>query len=258
MKRTSLGKHFLNYFIPVVANTPELLDECYRIRYDVYCNDLGYEPIENFPDRKETDSYDQHSLHYLLKHIPSGMYAGCVRVIYANEYQIEKKFPFEKVCSHRMELNQGKRQNFCEISRLAVRGEFRRRLGEFSSPQGILYAENSSDEMAQEQRQFRIIAFSLYWISIIAATHLNLDILALMEARLVRHLKQCQIFSEQIGDLVEYNGKRAPYLIKPTELIANVSNSPEELDDLREFIEILKTIILPSPILETSAKVKNS
>jgi N-acyl amino acid synthase of PEP-CTERM/exosortase system len=254
MSHTSLGKHFLNYFVPVVANTSELLDECYRIRYDVYCKDLGYEPMENFPDGREIDSYDPHSIHYLLRHIPSGLYAGCVRVIYAST-QLEKKFPFEKVCSPKIDLIDEKRQNFCEISRLAVRSNFRRRLGESSTPQGIIFAENSSETVAHERREHRVIAFSLYWISIIAAAHLNLDILALMEPRLVRHLKQCQIFSEQIGDLVEYHGSRAPYLIKANDLIERLYSQQEELDDLREFVEILKTMIVPSPISETSAMV---
>ncbi|RMF21544.1 MAG: PEP-CTERM/exosortase system-associated acyltransferase, partial [Cyanobacteria bacterium J083] len=81
MSYCSIAEHFNRYFELVMADTPELKREVYSIRYRVYCEELSYESTDKFPDGLEKDAYDDHSIHYLLKHRPSGLYAGCVRIV---------------------------------------------------------------------------------------------------------------------------------------------------------------------------------
>ena len=81
----SLTESFLRYFTICLATTPAQKESVYKIRYRVYCEEFGYEPVDRFPDRMEYDAYDKDALHCLITHKSSGMPAGCVRLILATE-----------------------------------------------------------------------------------------------------------------------------------------------------------------------------
>jgi N-acyl amino acid synthase of PEP-CTERM/exosortase system len=63
----------------VVADTDPLREATFALRHEVYCRELGFEPIR--ADGLERDAYDDRALHYLLAHVPSGEWTGCVRVV---------------------------------------------------------------------------------------------------------------------------------------------------------------------------------
>jgi len=63
----------------VVADTEPLRNATFALRHEVYCRELGFEPIR--ADGLERDAYDDRARHYLLAHVPSGAWAGCVRVV---------------------------------------------------------------------------------------------------------------------------------------------------------------------------------
>ena len=44
----NIKQHFFNHFFLSIADTPELKQEVYKIRYQVYCEELEYEPKEEF------------------------------------------------------------------------------------------------------------------------------------------------------------------------------------------------------------------
>ena len=232
MSDFSITEHFSLYFELVVANTPKLKQEVFSIRYQVYCQELNYEPVSNFPDGLERDEYDHRSIHYLLKHRPSGVYAGCVRVVLPEEENPEAIFPLEKACPGYFNLMQRPRSQFCEISRLAVISKFRRRKGESQTPEGIVFFRTDKPNNQFNRRSFPLIALSLYWACIGTGPILNLDVLALMEPRLARHFRYYGIISQRIGDLVEHRGKRGFYLIQPTKFLDNLQADMRELFDL--------------------------
>ncbi len=60
------------------ADTPELRDKVYRLRYQVYCLERQYEPGE---DGRECDEYDSKARHILLIHRSTGESIGTVRVV---------------------------------------------------------------------------------------------------------------------------------------------------------------------------------
>ena len=67
---------FSQHFRLLPANTPELLREVYRMRYEVYCLEMGFERPEQFPDGLERDDYDRRARHCLLQHRATGLYAA--------------------------------------------------------------------------------------------------------------------------------------------------------------------------------------
>jgi N-acyl amino acid synthase of PEP-CTERM/exosortase system len=139
-----LCQHFNRYFSLSVADSQLLKQEAYKIRYQVYCQELNYEAPTNFPDEMEIDLYDNHSIHCLLKHKPTGIYAGCVRIIVPQKHTYKSIFPWQQFASKMVYPSpEYEWSNICEISRLAVRGEFRKRQGDDDIPLGTVLPRSS-------------------------------------------------------------------------------------------------------------------
>lgn len=232
MDNFSLSSHFSRYFSICIANTPKLKEEVFRIRYQVYCEELGYEPLSKFPDHMERDLYDSRAIHCLLQHTPSGLYAGCVRLVLSDSHNPDAKFPFENVCSdHLIDFNELGRSHFGEVSRLAVISQFRKREGEQKTPGGLIKFDDQQQEQG-EQRRSPVIALSLYLAAIGLLVTFEFDYgLTLMEPRLARHLRMVGILSRPIGKAVEFHGKRGPFILNTSEIVQNFPNKPE-IDNL--------------------------
>ncbi|MBA2354601.1 MAG: GNAT family N-acetyltransferase, partial [Acidobacteria bacterium] len=43
---------------------PTLLDASYRLRYQVYCLERLFLPAHHYPDKRETDVFDAHAMHF--------------------------------------------------------------------------------------------------------------------------------------------------------------------------------------------------
>jgi N-acyl amino acid synthase of PEP-CTERM/exosortase system len=81
LELANLGEGFKKYFEVMPALTDELRDHVYRIRHEVYCAELKYEPVR--PDGREPDDYDAHALHCLIRSVHTGDYVGCTRLVLA-------------------------------------------------------------------------------------------------------------------------------------------------------------------------------
>src|SRR6478672_10547133 len=46
-----------------IDDVPELLDNCYSLRYQVYCLERKFLRAEDYPLRLEIDEFDRHSIH---------------------------------------------------------------------------------------------------------------------------------------------------------------------------------------------------
>jgi len=210
---TSFGK----YFRVVVADSPALRDEVYRIRYKVYCKEMRTEREEQFPDGREYDIYDDSAAHCLLQHRPSGLYAGCVRLVYSDPVT-SPSLPFEVHCRNSLYPSVvevlSHRGAFGEISRLAVPAEFRRRKGEQGMPIPIQLDEQPMGSSGERRNQSPQITMGLF----LAAAAMGLikgmsGVFAMMELRLSRYLRQVGLEFEQAGEEVDYHGKRAAFYI---------------------------------------------
>src|SRR5689334_20676252 len=136
----NLGEGFKKHFEVVPALTAELKNRVYEIRHRVYCEELKFEPVQ--PDGRETDEYDAHSLHCLLRNVHNGDFVGCVRLIRARPGNPGYPFPFEKSCKATldrtiMDPQSLSRETIGEVSRLAVLREYRKRKGESEQPVGL-------------------------------------------------------------------------------------------------------------------------
>jgi len=230
MSSFSLARHFDEYFEIAPVRDQASRDEVFRLRYAVYCQELAYEDPTAFPNGQERDPYDDDSEFALLRHRASGRAAGCVRLI-VNSRRPDLRFPFEQVCSgtlhaDKLDLQRVDRNTMGEISRLAVHQDFRRRQGEAGSPEGI--TEPASH--IGSDRRYPLVAMGLFLSASALALNRGLDqVVVMMEPRLARLLSGCGIAFTQVGDVIDYHGRRGPFRITRTELLANMQSESEQL-----------------------------
>ena len=61
-----------------------LLNEVYKLRYKVYCDEWRFEKPEDHPGGMERDDYDSHSLHFYAHAHNSDVLIGTARIILAS------------------------------------------------------------------------------------------------------------------------------------------------------------------------------
>lgn len=257
----TISKHFSQFLRPELANTTALKQEVYRLRHDVYCSELKFEDEQ--PTKMECDDFDTHSVHCFVRHVSSNRMAGTVRLI--TSASNEQQLPIEKFCSHSItDLEfapwQYPREDICEISRLAVLKDFRRRqVDDFAgAATGAINIESFSDT---ELRCFPYIAICLYLAA--ASTAFRTDkkhAYVMMEPRLARSMAFVGIKFKQLGAPIDYHGKRAPYYINRQmflgelssgykKLLASIERELEYSDKNRNLVELQATSELALGIL---------
>jgi N-acyl amino acid synthase of PEP-CTERM/exosortase system len=214
-----LGESFKRYFEIVPALTDELRRHAFRIRHQVYCEELNYEPLRR--DGLETDEYDRQSLHCLIRSVKTSTYVGCTRLVRARPDDPSQPLPFEKVCARTldrsvMDPQSLPRRRIAEVSRLAVISQYRARRGEKN-----MLAPITDDSFGTQMRpRFPYITMGLYLGTIeLAALHGIDTIFVLTEPRLAKHFARLGVQITQIGGEVEHRGIRVPSVLRVSSII---------------------------------------
>ncbi|UZE95032.1 PEP-CTERM/exosortase system-associated acyltransferase [Alkalimarinus alittae] len=232
---------FKQYFDIQRAESPETLRDVYRIRYGVYCKEFGFDLPSHHG--QERDEFDRYSSHCLLTHKESGKKVGCIRVISLPEADKRMELPFITHCANSLYRDQIDPSTInpteiCEISRVAVVSEFRRRPGEKSSKDGLTGNLKVSNEEIEQTRRFPYIAPSLY----LAAGALFLSgqkkqIFVATEPRLVKSLSMLGVRFNQVSELTEYHGKRAVYYFSRQSIKEDIEAMPTLLNGFFHYIQ---------------------
>lgn len=218
MTDQTLANHFHDYFSIQIASTIKLKEAAFKLRYDVYCVELGYE--KDCPKDCEKDMFDDYSTHILILHKETQEYAGCIRLVTPPQDNPKALLPFEVNCSQIFNpkkvtfLREGSTGKVGEISRLAVSSMFRRRSLDAKSPEGINLKPISQD-INEEIRYFPFIAIGLYFAVNSLAEYQNLTYAAvMMEPALARQLNRLGITFIQLSETGDYHGQRALFYSK--------------------------------------------
>ncbi len=208
---TQLRKHFLQYFQVVPALTDDLIREAQSIRHEVYCKELGWEPVQ--ADGLEKDRYDPHSLHCLLKSVKTGKYIGCIRLVLPFKSNDTETLPLQTICASVLKPGHPdpyelEHHTTAEISRLAIVHEYRRRKNEQGHPVAI----TDNDYGTDERRKFPYIPVGLY----LGMLHMGFNsgirtLYILTEPHLAKHFSKLGGQLEAVGEGIEHRGLRIPY-----------------------------------------------
>lgn len=220
----NIAEHFTQFLKPEIATTEALRAEVFKIRHNVYCEELAFEEVKE--GGQEQDEFDHHSIFSMIKHKPTSTYTSCVRVVKSNN--ATELLPIEKYCldsiqDEKLHPKNFNRNEICEISRLAVKADFRRRKSDQfkGSALGVI-SETSYSET--ELRCFPFIAIGLYMAAATMAIDTGIKhVYVMMEPRLARSMKFVGINFHQLGDAIDYHGIRAPYYINPKIFMDNLT-----------------------------------
>ncbi len=215
-----LISHYNEFFYVTKVNTPELLDQAFKLRYDVYIKDCGYEFHNPYAaDEIEKDNYDDQSYHCLLFHKPSNTPIGYIRLI---PYKKNSgcRLPIENFGINFDKSMAGQLRNpgLGEISRMAIHPSFRRRLSD------KLY--QFEDYHASADGRFRVnylpACLVLACGALMNDNHIEYSV-ALMEYKLTVLIKKYGVLTNKIGDSIKLNGTRAPYMMTTQKIYDNLT-----------------------------------
>lgn len=219
----NLGSRFEDLFEFSLALDAASLEMVYRIRHDVYCRELGWEPVR--PDGMEKDEYDRHSVHCLLRKRGTGELVGCSRLVLARPEEPSYPLPFEISCReviHRDQVDPAllPRHDVGEVSRLAVMSGFRQRQGEQREPVSV---GEQDFESRGGQPRFPFIPMSLYLGAAAVARWLSVEnVFVLTEPRLASHFVRLGFDIRPVGDAIEHRGTRMPSVLSSSKVVGNL------------------------------------
>lgn len=220
----SIADHFTQFLQPHVAVNQELKEEAFKIRHNVYCEELAFEDVRE--NGQETDEFDRQSIFSLIKHKPSDTFTSCVRLVTSkgpDELLPIEKYCMDSITNEKLSPKRFNRSEIAEISRLAVKADFRRRKADNYKGSGTgVISENTYSET--ELRCFPFIAIGLYMAAATIGMNTGIrHVYVMMEPRLARSMKFIGITFQQLGEPVDYHGLRAPYYINPEIFMKNLS-----------------------------------
>lgn len=226
---------FHHYFEIIPADTEALKREVYKLRYQVYCLETGFESTEDCrcemdpegcPVYLELDEFDERSAHYLIRHKPSNLYAATTRLILPNADALDAPFPMEVHCQLRERITESdRRKRLGETSRYAISKDFKRRVGESGTLAGVsdktIVREYDGQRKTLPHLSMALVACLMrasrlhgikYWY-------------AVMEPALFRMLQRFGINFTEIGSPVDYHGLRVPCMIALDEMLPSVKKT---------------------------------
>jgi N-acyl amino acid synthase of PEP-CTERM/exosortase system len=218
--------YYYQHFAVLRANTPRLLDQVYRLRYQVYCIENQFEDPNEHLDGREMDEHDAVSAHILLLHRKSGTPVGTARIIMPQLESNWRPLPVWHV------LTPEGREEFerllplprtAEVSRFAVSKEFRRWWRNHHGPT----VETTHQHTASGELQLmQYVTFGLIQDILQLGLEKRVDYLvAAMNSSLMRIFVNLGLELEPIGRPVEYHGLRQPCVL----FLANILEESQSL-----------------------------
>lgn len=148
---------FDQHYEVFLADTLESKEINYSIRYQIYCEEMGFENKDDFPKEQEFDHHDQHSIHFIVRHKLTGHWVGAIRLI----FQSEQSLPIMHHCNLQEHIGKNDIMPSVELSRLCVLKEVRRKNLIDFLPDSHTYDENKANT-ANHNRINRSIIWGLF------------------------------------------------------------------------------------------------
>lgn len=204
-----------------------LLNEVYKLRYKVYCEEWGFERPEDHPGGVERDDFDAHSVHFVAIRKEDRKLIGTTRIIFHSKLG----FPIEEHCHINGAILKSNKAHWGEISRLAVSKELRKRANDnsiYKNEDPLIHDMNSP---FQEKRKFENqIVIGLYRCIYRESLESGLTHLyAVMAKGLFLLLSRIGISFVQAGPGIEYHGIRTPYIGCIKDMLEEFSRSNNDL-----------------------------
>ena len=194
------------------AESSAIMDEIFRLRFKVYCEEWGFEKPEDFPKCMESNEFDTTAEHFIIRNTSDDMIVGTARVICPSGLG----YPVLQNCiiqqdTHDQLLHGCGKTRIGEVSRLAISKDYRKRI-EDNSHTG--YTSNLPDEIypEHEKRRYNFV-HEFYKYLLLQSIEMGFTHwYVAMKRGLFVLLKQVGMVYHPIGPEIDYHGLRTPYL----------------------------------------------
>ena len=208
----ALAKYFSLHSYEQGSDGPEL-NELYALRYQIYCLECHFLNEARYPDGLEIDDYDQRSAHFAATNA-EGVVAGTARLVLP---AAGEPFPFIDHCPPFPDFKPPPAAESGEVSRLAVKREYRRRAGDtlWGINQSHLKGPSAPDESPRGEKRVNapLLVLGLYrQIYRFSCENGIRYWYAAMEKGLARVLRIYGFDFAPIGPESDYYGPVTPYL----------------------------------------------
>jgi len=191
-------------FRKVELHEKELMQQIYRLRFEVYCYECGFIKEEDYPNKLDIDEHDKQSVHFAAIDT-DGEIIGTLRMILPGKLPL----PIQKYCP---ELTIEK--SAIELSRFVISKRIRRRKDDdlYYGPQVDNGKSDTQAEKDEFNRRSKPMAFGLYRAMYLESKALQLTHwYTLMEKGLWLLLWVHGFEFECVGPEVECMGKVKPF-----------------------------------------------
>jgi len=221
---------FDKYFEVFLADTLEAQKIHYHIRYQVYCEELGYEDPTQFPDQLEFDKWDPMGNHisasklFLVRLRHTKQWIGAMRLVPYNGHAL----PLEETTS----LDHPIKPPSLEVSRLCLVKEIRKPytqnaygIDESDTLPDVSFENNNNDQVTLFYSNPKIkstIIWGLFNAAMQYSQANNIKKWYLLSNKALLRLISRQGFTiEQVGSTCEHRGQRSPYRFDVDEIATN-------------------------------------
>ncbi|WP_404360186.1 PEP-CTERM/exosortase system-associated acyltransferase [Methylotuvimicrobium sp. KM1] len=211
---------FDDYFDVYLADNDESKQIHYNIRYQVYCEEMGFEKTSNGA-QLEMDEWDKYSVHLIVKNKLTGHFVGAMRLILPELGYL----PLEKHCRLSNGVIKSDLHRSVEISRLCVIKEIRRRSSDGEPPTGLTEKHGANDDvdyLCNQRRLSRSVIWGMFRAASLYCAENRIHNWYFLTTKMLYRLITKENFKmDQIGDSCELNGQRFPYRIHMNEILQN-------------------------------------
>lgn len=206
-----------------LADTIDSRQIHYNLRYQVYCDEMGYEDRQRFPEQLEYDDWDVDSVHFIVRHRLTGHWVGALRLV----FQRDGVFPFEFWAPPCEALSPAGYSTSIEISRLCVIKEARRFVSKRFAPYGL--PDQDIDEnranirsIFTHKNQSRSIMWGLYRAAADYSAENGIKHWYILVTPALAYFVQKEGFAmHPVGDVCDHRGLRRPYRLDVEHILAN-------------------------------------
>lgn len=215
---------FDDNFEVFLADTHESKNIHYSIRYQVYCEEMGFENKDDFPLEMEFDEYDNHSVHFIVRAKETGQWVGAMRMVFKNELPL----PMETHCLLNKPISNTIFNRSIEISRLCLVKEVRRRKTDFNPPLGLFEDDGETRKgdnvipLHRRKHAERSIIWGLFRAASVLSEQKKVKKWFFLGANALARIICKKGFNfRQIGEPCYLNGERIPFEINLHEILSN-------------------------------------
>lgn len=195
----------------ILADTAEARRIHYRLRYQVYCLEEGFEAHDNYPDQMERDSWDNNSVHFLVRSKLSKEWVAAMRLVLPRH----EGLPLENLCtidSRVLPFHHG--ESTAEVSRICIKNTFRRNRQPVTGYDDSDARANAAGEVVANRQRYRKSEIMLGLFRAASVYSRESDIRSwylLTTPALARLINQMNVQLLRIGSACLHRGQRFPF-----------------------------------------------